>query len=169
MPFTKAKKETIVKSAVDKLSQSSMLLFTHFSKISVEKMRELRKNLKSAGADFKVVKKSLLGKALEKAKVDATGIDLKKAQGTVGVVFGTEDQLAPTRTVYMFSRAKENESFKLLGGIFDGKLVAKDKLALLAKVSSRNDLIGGLLRQFNAPLSKLVYVVKAIADSKNKS
>jgi len=167
MSLTKKQKETIVKDVADKLSKNNILLLASFSKISVEKIKQLRKDLKAKGIDFKVIKKRLLGVAFEKAKIDTSAIDMKNAPEACGVVFASGDQIAPVRTVHMFARVKENESFKVLGGLFDGNFISMERLAHLAKVSSREELYSRLLGQLNAPLSKLVYAVKAIGDKKS--
>ena len=166
MPLTRKQKEVIVEDVSDKLSENKVFIFTYFSKISVEKIRELRKNLKEKGIGYKVIKKSLLKTALAKAKIDAAGIDIKEGSGSVGVAFSKDDQLSPAKIVYSFSKAKDNETFKVLGGIFDKQMLGIDKIALLAKVNSREDLLAGLLRQFQAPISKLVYALQAIAYKK---
>lgn len=167
MPLTKKQKEKIVKDVADKLSESNTLLFTAFSKISVEKLKTLRKDLKAKGIDFKVIKKSLLGVAFKKADIDASEANLKDAPEACGVVFASGDQVAPVRTVHMFAKAKENETFKLLGGLLDGQFFSAERMAPLAKVSSRDELYARLLGQLNAPLSKLVYAIKAIGDKKS--
>lgn len=168
MPLTRKQKEGIVGGISDALENNNVYLFAYFSKISVEKVRELRKNLKEKGASFKVIKKSLLETALKKAKVDTTGIDFGSSSGSLGVIFSKDDQLSPSKIIYTFSRAKENETFKVLGGVFDKQVLGIDKIMLLAKVNSKEDLLGNLLRQFQAPVSKLVYAVKAIADKKQQ-
>lgn len=166
MPLTKKQKEAIVKDVADKLSKNNVLLLTSFSKISVEKLKQLRKDLKAKGIDYKVIKKRLLGVAFEKAKIDASGVDMKSAPEAFGVVFASGDQIAPVRTVSVFAKAKENETFKVVGGLFDGAFISTERMTPLAKVSSREELYSRLLGQLNAPLSKLVYAVKAIGDKK---
>ncbi len=166
MLVTKKQKAEIIDSLTDKLSKSTTLIFAHFAKISVEKIKELRKNLKIKGADFKVVKKTLLGLALEKAKVDVKEINFKKAHDTVGVVLGGDDQVQSARTVSLFSRAKGNDAFKVLGGIFSGQFAEKEKIAALAKMSSKEELYARFLGQLKAPLSRLAYALKMISEKK---
>lgn len=167
MSLTRKQKETIVKTVADKLSKSNVLLFTSFAKISVEKLKQLRKDLKAKGVDFHVVKKNLLRVALEKAKIDASAADMKKIPEACGVVFGADDQIAPVRAVYTFAKPKENESFKIIGGILDNAFVAPERMAPLAKVSTKEELYARLLGQLQAPLSKLVYAIKAVGESKS--
>ncbi|MCR4323182.1 MAG: 50S ribosomal protein L10 [Candidatus Azambacteria bacterium] len=166
MSLTRIQKETIVKSVTDKLSKSNVLLFTSFAKISVEKLKRLRKDLKAKGVDFQVVKKNLLRVALEKANIDASEAGMKGIPEACGVVFGTDDQISPVRAVFTFAKAKENASFKIIGGMLDHGFVTPDRMAPLAKVSTKEDLYARLLGQLQAPLSKLVYVIKAVGESK---
>ena len=156
----------MVKALAEKLSRSGTLIFTHFAKVSVEKMKELRRNLMAKGADFKVVKKTLLKIALEKAQVDTGTLELKNMQDAVGIALADRDQVHPARTVYAFSREKDNEAFKVAGGVFDGRFVETGMIAALAKMSSQEELWARLCGQLKAPLSRLAYVVKAIADKK---
>ncbi len=169
MPLTKKQKGVIVENISDTLSENKVFIYTYFSKISVEKIRALRKNLKEKGIGYKIIKKSLLKTALGKAKIDMGDIDVKQGQGAVGVAFAKDDQLSPAKIIYSFSKVKDNETFKVLGGIFDKQAIGIEKIAQLAKVNSREDLLAGFLRQINAPLSKLVYAVQAIADKKNNT
>lgn len=167
MSLTRKQKETIVESIADKLSKSNVLLFTSFSKISVEKLKQLRRELRTKSIDFKVVKKNLLRVALEKAKIDASEADMKKIPEACGVVFAADDQIAPVRAIYTFAKVKENASFTVIGGILDNAFVAPERMAPLAKVSTREELYARLLGQLQAPLAKLVYAIKAVGESKS--
>lgn len=169
MPLTKVQKDEVVGEISNALTENKVYLFTYFSKVSVEKIRELRKDLKAKGISFKVIKKTLLETALKKANVNVEGIDFGLSSGSMGVAFSKDDQLSSSKIIYTFSRSKENEFFKILGGVFDKQALGLDKIMLLAKVNSKEDLLGNLLRQFQAPVSKLVYAVKAIADKKQQS
>jgi len=164
MPLTKAQKGEKIQSVVDKLAKSKTLIFTHFSKVSVEKLRELRKELKEKGADFKVVKKKLLGVAMKEAKVNVEGLDLGGVRDSVGVVFGSEDQVVPSRTISFFARVKSAGALEIFGGIFGGAHVDKEKIATLGKLTSQEELYARLVRQVQSPLSRLAYVLKAIGD-----
>jgi len=70
MPLTKQQKEQVVSGLADKLTQSQTLIFTHFAKIPVEKLKELRRELRVKGAEYRVAKKTLLRVALKKAGVN---------------------------------------------------------------------------------------------------
>ncbi|MEK7520058.1 MAG: 50S ribosomal protein L10 [Patescibacteria group bacterium] len=166
MPLSREKKGTVLGELEKKFASAKAILFTHSTNISVEKMRELRKSLKGADTEYVVVKKSLLGIALGKANIGTDGIDIAATRGTIGVAIASGDEVAATRTLALFAKIKENETFKLFGGVYEKKPATLADIALLAKASTKNDLVSGLLRQLNAPIAKVVYAVKAIADTK---
>ena len=166
MPLSTQQKKEIVDALAEKLSRSKTLIFTHFAKVGVEKVKKLRRNLMAKGVGFTVVKKTLLKIALEKAQLDTGTLELKKMQDAVGIALAERDQVYPARTVYAFSKEKDNEAFKVAGGVFDGRFVETEKIAALAKMSSQEELWARLLGQLKAPLSRLVYAVKAVADKR---
>jgi len=169
MSLTKKQKESIVKTVTDKLTKSNVVLFTNFSNVSVERLRELRKDLKAKEASYKIVKKNLLRVALKDAKINSDEINLGNAADTIGIVFANNDQISSPKIVYSFASAKDVKIFNVLGGLFDKHPIEVSKIALLAKLSSQEELYTRLLGQLNAPLSKLVYALKAIGDQKTAS
>lgn len=164
MPITKKKKSEILKAVDDKFSKCKALLFTSFSKVSVEDLRDLRKKLKEKGVDYRVVKKSLLGIALKNAKLE--NIDFDKTLNSVGVAFSEKDQFSPARIAGVFAKAKGKECFQIIGGIFDSRFVDAEKIGSIASLASQDDLYARILRQFNVPMAKFVYALKAISDKK---
>lgn len=166
MPLTKQRKTEIIDALAQKITKSKTIIFTHFAKIPVEKLKGLRRELRIKNAEYRVVKKTLFRVAAEKAGATISDINLKQVPDAMGIVFGTADQVHPARTVYQFSRTKEQEGFKVLGGMFDTSFVGADKIAALAKFASREDLLARLLGQMKAPFSRLAYVLKSVADKK---
>lgn len=164
MPITKKKKGEILEVVDSKFSQCKALLFTSFSKVSVEDLRDLRKKLKEKGIEYQVVKKSILSIALKNAKFSS--IDFNKTLISVGVAFSKTDQFSPARIAGVFAKAKGKECFQIIGGIFDSQFVDAEKIGDIASLVSQDDLYARVLRQFNVPMAKFVYSIKAIADKK---
>lgn len=164
MPITKKEKSEILESVGSKISKSKALLFTSFSKVGVEDLRDLRRKLKEKGIDYQVIKKNLLSVALRNAKLE--DVDFDKTLGSVGVVFSETEQIAPARIAGVFAKAKGKESFQIIGGIFDKQFITADKIGSISSLTSQEDLYARILRQFNVPAAKFVYSLKAIADKK---
>ena len=77
----------------------------------------------------------------------------------VGVVFGYEDEIAPARAATKF--AKENETFKVLQGVLEGKMLEAKEVLSLARLPTREQLLGQIAAALNAPIQGLVNVLQA--------
>ncbi len=170
-------KEKIVEELSGRFRSSAISIFTDIRGISVAKLSQFRRELKKLGAEFKVTKKTLLKRALEAAGAAPRGIEPKTLAGEIGVVFGYEDPVAPVKTAAKFS--KENETFKVLKGLFGERVLEARDVLVLAKLPSRIELLAQLAYAMNAPIQglatvlagnirNLVVVINKIAVSKKQ-
>ena len=153
--LTKTKKQEIVKDLEDKFKKQKIAVFSDFRGVGVSKLTALRREMKKAGAEFKVAKKTFLRIALK-----AVGIDYnpKGLEGEIGVIFGYEDQIAPIKSAAKFG--KENKTFKILKGILDGKFIEGKEVLMLAKLPSREQLLAKLVWVLNSPIQGFHNVLK---------
>lgn len=158
--LNRGEKTKVIDELTERFGRQRVSIFTDFRGISVSKLSEFRRELKKIGAEFKVAKKTLLDRALKTVgSAISGGIETKPLEGEIGVIFGFEDQAAPAKAAAKFSKA--NETFKVLKGILEGKVLeAKDVLAL-AKLPSREELLAGVARALQAPMRGLAVVLQA--------
>mgnify|MGYP001561765654 FL=1 len=153
--LTKTQKQQIVADMADKFKRQKIAVFSDFRGISVAKLQALRRLLKKAEAEYKVTKKTLLDRALEKAGVS---LKTKELEGEIGVTFGYGDEMEPAKTLLKFS--KENSTFKILGGMLASRLLNGKEVLTLAKLPSREVLIAQLLGVLQSPMRELVTVLR---------
>lgn len=161
MKTRKQKTESVVKLK-DKIAKSKMVVFTTFARagengLNVGKMRELKKSLKTLGSEYLVAKKTLTDKALKDAKVK--NIDVFGFNGSLGLVFGSDEEATIAKNLYLFSRA--NPSLKFFGGIFAKEFISADQFIQLAKLPSRDVMLGRAVGMIGYPLSGLMNVLQA--------
>ena len=155
MPKSKQQKTAIVKDLSDRLSKSKSLVFTKYHGLKVSEIRELRGKMQEQGADYSVVKNSLLKVAWDKSELkDAK---LEKQAGPLAVAFGYEDEVAPAKLCWQFAR--KHKALEITGGILDKDLLTKEAVVNLAKLPSKNELIAKVVGSIGAPLSGLVNVL----------
>ena len=175
MAISRQKKETSLKNLEESLAKMKSLVLIDYYGLKVKEINELRKNLKAAGCQYVVTKKTLLRKALE--KIGSNVIDLKKIIGGIGLVLGLEDEISPIKTVATFS--KNHEKMKIQGGVFNQTFVDLTQLKQLAALPSREQLLTQVVWTIKAPiqnlvsamhgnLRKLVYAFSAIAEKKHE-
>lgn len=159
---TRKQKTESISELKDKVAKSKMVVFTTFARagekgLNVSKMRELKKGLKAVSSKYLVMKKTLTDRALKDAKIK--NIDVFGFNGSLGVVFGDGDEAAIAKNLYLFSRA--NPSLKFFGSIFAKEFINADQFIQLAKLPSRNIMLGRAVSMIGYPLSGLTNVLRA--------
>ncbi len=166
MPFTREQKSNILKDLTDKFSRAKAAILVDFNKLPVSKTMELRRNLKSTNAEYKVTKKTLISRVLRFGHFKDVDLDNFKTQ--VGIVFSYIDPVATAQSVWKFSKVSArggsafggNEALKILGGFIGLNWYDRDRIIELAKLPSREILLWQLVRTIAAPLSGLVGVLQ---------
>lgn len=151
MALTKDQKEEILQNLVSAFKNQKSVIITDYTGINAEEMRKLREKLHNNNCRYKVVKKTLLSLALNKA--DQPEIEPEKLEGQIGVAISQEEAVSPAKIIYNFSQEQGNEM--ILTGIVEGKKTEKSKIIKLAQLPSRQELQTKLVGSINAPLSRL--------------
>src|SRR3989338_7203519 len=151
MALTKEKKQHSIKDLKEKISNQKSVIFADFSKVNSKDLFSLRKQLKDAGCLLKIGKKTLIRIAFGQSNISFWDKIKKNVPGQLALVFGMEDEIAPARISNQFS--KTNESFKILGGIFESRFIEKEKVLELANLPSRNELLAKMLGSLASPIS----------------
>lgn len=155
MPQTKEQKKKTLEELRDKIARQKAIVLLSITGLKVKDISELRKALKTVGAELKVVKKTLADIIFKENKME---FDKDSFKTEVGFVFGFEDEIAPAKTIYQLS--KENENFKILGGFMGKNVKGMEEMLLLAQLPSRQELFAKLVGSLSSPVSGLVYVLK---------
>ena len=159
-----AKKSEIVDGLAKKFQDSVSVVVVNYRGVTVEEVTELRKQLREAGVEFRVVKNTYLKRAAD--KVGYEGLD-ETFTGPTAVAFSSEDVVAPARILAKF--AKDIDALELKGGIIEGKVASLDEIQEIAKLPNREGLLSMLVSVLQAPVRNFAYAVKAVADSKEEN
>jgi len=154
MPLNKEQKQNIVSDLKQSIEKKKSIVFVGFTGVDVKELTEFREALKEKGNEMKVAKKSLMKIALESKNID---FDPRKLEGEVAIVFGYEDEIAPSKLAYDFS--KRNQKVKILGGFLEDKFYEMSDVIKLAQLPNREQLLGMLVGTLSAPASNLVSVL----------
>lgn len=154
MALNKEQKNNIVSDLKQNIEKKKSLVFIGFDGIDVKELTDFRETLKEQGNELKVAKKSLMKIALESKNID---FDPRKLEGEVAMVFGYEDELAPSKLSYNFS--KKNQNVKILGGFLEDTFYEMGDIIKLAQLPSKEQLLGMLVGTLSAPVTNLVGVL----------
>lgn len=156
MPITRQKKEEILESLKNWLDDSKSVFFVNFHGLSNALSQELRKLISDSDAKYLVVKKTLIKKVLEEAKIDGPSPEL---EGELALVFGKGEVNLPAKTLSVFG--KKNKGINLLGGIFEGAFIGADIVSTLASLPTKEILVRQFINVINAPRQQMVGVLRA--------
>lgn len=150
-----------VKEIEEKFSRAQSIVLANYQGINVEQDTQLRKQMREAGIDYKVYKNRLVKIVAQKFGYDFL---IEHLEGPVSIAFGYDDVVKPARILSDFSEKLGKISLK--AGIVGKEYYDSDKIQKLAKIPSKDVLIAKLLGSIRSPLSKFVYLVSAVKESK---
>ncbi|WP_339060645.1 50S ribosomal protein L10 [Tepidibacillus marianensis] len=156
-------KQQVVNEIVEKLRNSKTTVITDYRGLNVAEVTELRKNLREAGIEYKVLKNKLVRRAT--AEIDLGGLDEYLA-GPTAIAFSNDDVVAPAKIIVDF--AKKHEALEVKAGVLEGKIVNVDEVKALASLPSREGLLSMLLSVLQAPMRNMALAVKAVAEQKEQ-
>ncbi|HAP5269600.1 TPA: 50S ribosomal protein L10 [Enterococcus faecalis] len=154
-----AKKETLVQAAAEKFESAASVVIVDYRGLTVEEVTNLRKQLRDAGVEMKVIKNSILSRAAKKVGLD--GLD-EVFTGPTAVAFSNDDVVAPSKIIDEF--AKDAKALEIKGGVIEGKVSSVEQITALAKLPNREGLLSMLLSVLQAPVRNVAYAVKAVAE-----
>jgi large subunit ribosomal protein L10 len=153
----KTDKEKIVADLHQRLTRSQAVFVTDFTGLNVESINKLRRDLKQRGDEYQVVKKTLLRRASQETPVSAIEDMLV---GPCGITISYTDPGAAAKMLADF--AKDREKFAFKGGVLQGRAISAEGVGQLAKMPSREILLGQLLSAMAAVPTGLVSTLSAI-------
>jgi large subunit ribosomal protein L10 len=133
----------------ERLENSRAVFLTEFRGLSVKDVQDLRRSLRRAGADYKVVKMTLAKLAAGAAGIE--GLDEFLA-GPTALAFADEDAVATAKALKEFSKA--NEAFVLKAAYLAGEILTPEEVSKLADVEPREVLLAKIAGAARAPLYK---------------
>ncbi len=134
-----------------RLKQATVMLVATSQGLSVGKMQQLRRALKQAGGEYKVTKNTFARLAVRETAY--RGLE-NLLEGPTGLVFGYADPVAVTKALVRF--AEENEKLSIKAAVLDERVLEPAAVAELAKLPSRDVLLGTLLGLLQAPAAQLL-------------
>lgn len=157
------------------LGDVGTILVARIDRVPTRDLNQLRNALETMSGSFHVVKNSLCRKVFKKQGWEGIGAFL---QGTCGISPIQGDVAAVCKLLVQFS--KDHEGFVLQGGRVGKDLLQAKDLVVLAKLPSRQVLLGQLAAVaispvrslavvLQAPLRNLALLLKAVGEKKPES
>ena len=153
-------KKKIVEDLYEIFSKSKVLIVTDYKGLNVTIINELRRKLREADVEYRVVKNLLLVRASEDTDVSLIAESFK---GPSAIAISYDDPVAPAKVLMQF--AKDNAKLEIKAAVMDGKALDLSAIKALSELPSQEVLLGRLLSVLNGIPSSLVI---ALSDMPKK-
>jgi len=149
-------KQTVVAEVAKQVAGAQAIVMAENRGLPVADMTKLRANARASGVYFRVVKNTLVRRAV----VDTPFASLaEKMVGPLAYGIGS-DPVAVAKVLSDF--AKGNDRFVITGGAMPGHVMSAKDVTALASLPSRDELIAKLMGTMQAPIAKLVRTMNEV-------
>jgi large subunit ribosomal protein L10 len=155
--MSKTERQTTVEQLTEQLKASPNVYLTDFSGLTVLRMTELRRRLRTAGVEYVVVKNTLAQRAFAANGVAVLDDHLA---GPTGLVLAGSDPVVGAKVLSDFAKEFEKPAIKI--GLVDGKPVTADQVKRLADLPSKDVLLSQLGGYMQAPMSQFAGVMNSL-------
>lgn len=147
-------KKEVVKDLSSKFKEAKAMVFADYRGLTVDQDTEMRRALRKAGVEYKVVKNTL-------TKIAANENGLSELEpflnSPTAMAYSNTDPVAPAKILSEYAGKYNKLELKI--GVVEGKVIDTNGIKALAELPSREVLISKVLGGFNAPLTGLVNVL----------
>ncbi len=154
------KKEEVSKLA-EEMKAAKLILLVDYRGINVTDVTNLRTELRNINSKYAVIKNNITRRALAECGIE--GLE-EQLEGPTAVIMNNEDYLESAKVIYNFS--KNNDYYKIKGGVIDGKVMTAEEIITLAKLPSRETLLSMLAGALLGNISKVAVALDQVRIQK---
>ena len=165
----RTQKVDFVDTLTERMARTPLVILADYRGIPVPRITEFRARIRETGAEYQVIKNTLLRRAIAGTSKEKMG---KYLSGMTGVVLSGDDPIATAKSLRDLTKdLQKEEKFVIKGGWFDGDALDAATIQTVADLPSREELLGLLLRTIQegprqvlgvlqAPARDLLYLLK---------
>ncbi|NLY52478.1 MAG: 50S ribosomal protein L10 [Firmicutes bacterium] len=158
--MARPEKVAVVEELKDKLTRAQAVVLTDYRGLNVQDITELRKQLREAGVEYKVVKNTLTTLA-------ANEVDLPELTqyltGPTAIAFGYDEPVSAAKILNEFART--HRALEIKGGVLEGRVIGVDEVQALADLPSREELLAMVARAMQGPIAGMANALQGILRS----
>jgi len=150
-------KQEQVQALTDDLQKAVAGVLVDYKGINVDDDTKLRKELRGAGINYRVIKNSVMRRAVKNVGYD--GLEEVLVE-TTALALSDADYTAAAKILCKYADASKGK-FTVKAGFVEGSVLDSAGVANLSKLPAREELVAMTLRGLNAPISGLANVLNA--------
>jgi large subunit ribosomal protein L10 len=150
----KQEKTALVEDLRAGFGRAKFALISEYQRMTAGESTDMRRKLRAARGELRVMKNTLLRRAVEGTDYASLA---EKLGGPVGLILSFEDPVEMAKTVVGFKDL--GDKFKIRGGVLEGKPLTAEEIQALATLPPRDVVIAQLLGLLQAPATQLVRLI----------
>ncbi len=160
----RAEKQFLVDEVAGHLAKSKYLLVANFTGVTVKDATDIRAQLRPLGAEYHVVKNSILGIAAKQAGLPDLSAHL---EGHTALVTGGDNPSGVAKVLVKFF--KDFSKLEVKAGVLDAKLLGAKDIEALSKLPSLEVIRAQLLALLSTPATQVVRILVAKNEAAEKA
>lgn len=159
--MTREEKAQVIDGLTEKFKQTDHFYITDTSGLTVAEINKFREMCYKRGVEYKVVKNTLIKKALENLETDYTGLG-PVLKGFSGVMFVNETANLPARLIKDFQKEDPKDRPKFKAASIDSDIfIGEGELDALSKLKSKQELIGDVIALLQSPAKNVISALQS--------
>jgi large subunit ribosomal protein L10 len=154
----KSEKEKDLEALKKDFERANNIFLTGYEKMTVQQDFELRKIVRGAGGNYRVVKNNLAEKASEGTTAEEL---MKNLAGMTSMAYTSKDPVALAKALTGY--AKTNPAFTFKAGMVEGRVIDIKSIGDLATMPSREAILAKVLFLIQASAQRLVTVIGGVS------
>ncbi|MBL7985473.1 MAG: 50S ribosomal protein L10 [Flavobacteriales bacterium] len=151
---TRAQKDQAIAELVGEIKATNVLYLADASSMDAEATSNLRRACNAGGIRMKVVKNTLLQKAMERIEdKDYSGL-FPTLVGQTAIMFAEKGN-APAKMIQDFRKKGTKPALKS-AWIDEAVFIGDDQVAVLAKLKGKEELIGEIITLLQSPIKNVI-------------
>ncbi len=157
-------KKAKVEELAQKLKEAKSVVLADYRGLTVEQDTRLRKALREANVEYKVMKNTIIDFASKNSALE--GLE-KYLKGPTAIAISTTDPVAPSKVLSKY--AKDFEKLEIKGGMVEGNIIDENGVKELASTPSREELLAKFIGSLQSPLYGLAAALNAIVEKQEQN
>ncbi len=151
---TRAQKDQAIAELMSEIEATNVLYLTDASSMSAEATSNLRRACNKGGIRMRVVKNTLLRKAMEKVEGKDYSELYPTLKGQTAILFAEKGN-APAKLIRDFRKRGDRPALKS-AWIDEAVFVGDDQLVMLSQLKGREELIGDIIGMLQSPIMNVI-------------
>jgi large subunit ribosomal protein L10 len=152
--LNRTEKEQVIGELHEKMAKAKAAIVAEPRGLTVAVVTELRRKLRDAKVEYRVVKNTLAARAAKGTSLEPLA---EKFVGPTAIVMSYDDVVLPAKMLVDFMKDREN--FAIRSAVIEGKVIDAKGVQALAKMPGLQELRGQIAAMIAQPATKLVRVI----------